>query len=117
MNADGVNIYIGHLDEIHYVFTVESRTLRFTNNSKCAQNADENSPVDNRKKCKAYKKKLHKGIQIEADEKFRKSENGNLPQSSCINSKTTRDKKNQAARKIKLDPEHVRKIEECSFRK
>lgn len=53
MNADGLNIYIGHLDEIHYVFTVESRTLRFTNNSKCAQNADENSPVDNRKKCKA----------------------------------------------------------------
>ncbi|RMX51105.1 hypothetical protein pdam_00017885 [Pocillopora damicornis] len=110
MNADGLNIYIGHLDEIHYVFTVESRTLRFTNNSKFAQNADENSPVDSRKK-------LHKGIQIEADEKFRKSENGNLPQSSCINSKTTRDKKNQAARKIKLDPEHVRKIEECSFRK
>lgn len=60
MNADGLNINIGHLDEIHYVFTVE-RTLRFTNNSKCAQNADENSPVDNRKKCKAYKKDYTRG--------------------------------------------------------
>lgn len=30
MNADGLNIYIGHLDEIHYVSTVESRTLEFT---------------------------------------------------------------------------------------
>lgn len=61
MNADGLNIYIGHLDEIQYVFTVESRTLRFTNNSKFAQNADENSPVDSRKKCKAYKKDYTRG--------------------------------------------------------
>ena len=37
MNEDGLNMYIEHLDEIHYVPTVEIRTLEFTNNNKCAQ--------------------------------------------------------------------------------
>lgn len=87
--------------------------------SKCAQNADKNNPVDHNKKRKNYIKDYMREYMKKrrADEKFRKIQNGNLLQSSCIISKTTRDKKNQAARKRKLNPEHVREIEGHSFRK
>ena len=38
-------------------------------------------------------------------------------QDSNIRSKTSRNKKHQAAKRRKLNPEHVREIEQCSFRK
>ena len=52
-----------------------------------------------------------------ADEMFKKSENGKMLQSSCINGETTGDKKHQAARKRKLIPEHFRETEQRSLRK
>lgn len=52
----GLNIYIGHIDEIHYVSTVQNKTLEITDNSKYAQNIDEHSPADNSEKRKAYKR-------------------------------------------------------------
>ncbi|KAL9951086.1 hypothetical protein ACROYT_G043682, partial [Oculina patagonica] len=115
--AHSQNIFIGHLDEIHYVSTVENRTLQLTNNSKCAQNADENNPVDNSDKaCKKDYMREHMKEKTD-DENFRKNVNGKLLQSSYIDSKTTRHKKNQAAQKRKLNPAHFREIERRSFRK
>ena len=79
-------------------------------------NPDDNNPVDNSMRHKACKRDCMRRYMKKrrAEEKYRKRENGNLLQSSCIDSKPTRDKKNQAARKRKLNPEHVREIEQCS---
>ena len=52
-----------------------------------------------------------------ADDNFRKNENQKRVQDSNIHSKTYRNKKHQAAKRRKLNPEHVREIERCSFRK
>ena len=116
MNEDGLNMYIEHLDEIRYVPTVEIRTLEFTNNNKCAQ-----IQMTTIQLITVWDLKLAKetawGDTWKREELRRKSENGNLLQRSCIDSKPTRDKKNQAARKRKLNPEHVREIEQCSSRK
>ncbi|XP_078375209.1 uncharacterized protein LOC144658622 isoform X1 [Oculina patagonica] len=71
--AHSLNIYIGHLDEIHYVSTVENRTLQLTNNSTCAQNADENNLIDNSDKAckKDYMREYMK--ERRDDENFRKN--------------------------------------------
>lgn len=46
--TDGLNIFTGHLDELHYVSTVQNSTLELpvTDKSRCAQNADENKSVN-----------------------------------------------------------------------
>jgi len=52
-----------------------------------------------------------------ADDHFRINENQKWVQGCNINSKTSRYKKHQAAKRTKLNPEHVREIEQRSFRK
>ena len=52
-----------------------------------------------------------------ADDNFRTNANQKRVQGCNINSKTSRNKKHQAAKRTKLNPEHVREIEQCSFRK
>jgi len=52
-----------------------------------------------------------------ADDNFRINENQTLVQGCNINSKTSRNKKHQAAKRRKLNPEHVREIELRSFRR
>jgi len=52
-----------------------------------------------------------------ADDNFRKNENQKRVQGSNINSKTSRNKKHQASKRRKLNPEHVREIEWLSFGK
>jgi len=44
--TNALNIYIGHLDEFHYVPIVENRTMEIRDNSKQTKNAEENNPVD-----------------------------------------------------------------------
>jgi len=44
--TNALNVYIGHLDEFHYVSTVENRTMEMRDNSKQTKNAEENKPVD-----------------------------------------------------------------------
>jgi len=52
-----------------------------------------------------------------ADDNFRINENQKRVHGSNINSKTSRNKKHQAAKRIKLNPEHVREIKQRYFRK
>ena len=52
-----------------------------------------------------------------ADDNFRISENQKRVQGCNINSKTSRNKKHQTAKRIKLNPGHIRQIEQRSFRK
>ena len=117
--TNAINIYIGHLDEFHYVSTVENRTMEMRDNSKQTNNADENKPVDDSEKRKAYKRQYMRKYMKDrrADDNFRKNENQKRVQGSNINSKTSRNKKHQAAKRRKLNPEHVREIERRSFRK
>jgi len=52
-----------------------------------------------------------------ADDNFRINENQKRVQGCNIDSKTSRNKKHQAAKRTKLNPEHIREIEQRSFRK
>jgi len=52
-----------------------------------------------------------------ADDNFRINENQKRVQGCNINSKTSRNKKHHTAKRIKLNPGHVRQIEQRSFRK
>ena len=74
--TDSLNIFIGHLDELHYVSTVQNRSLELpvTDKSKCVQNTDENKSVDVNEKRRAYKKIYMKQYMMEkrADENFQK---------------------------------------------
>ena len=49
--------------------------------------------------------------------KDRRADDNFRMQGSNINSKTSRNKKHQASKRRKLNPEHVREIEQRSFRK
>jgi len=83
------------------------------------RNANENKPVNNSEKCKAYRRKYMREYVKDrrADDNFRINENQKRVQGCNINSKTSRNKKHQAAKRTKLNPEHVREIEQRSFRK
>ena len=80
--TDGLNIYIGHLDELHYVSTVQNSSLELpvTDKSKCTQNADESKSVDNNETHKAYKKDYVRQYMMErrADENFLKKREGEI---------------------------------------
>ena len=52
-----------------------------------------------------------------ADDNFRIYENQKRVQGCNINGETSRNKKHQAAKRTKLNPEHIREIEQRSFRK
>jgi len=117
--TNALNIYTGHLDEFHYVSIVENRTMEIRNNSKQTKNAEENKRVDDGEKRKAYRRKYMREYKKDrrADDNFRINENQTRVQGCNINSKTSRNKKHQAAKRRKLNPEHVRETEQCSFRK
>ena len=129
--TDGLNIYIGHSDERHYVSTVPNRTLELsvTDRNKCAQNEYQNKSVDNNEKRKAYKKNYMRQYMMErrADENYRKKEKEKLVQRSLINSETKRKAKNpehmkeinkNSVRKRKAEnPQHVREINKKAVRK
>ena len=93
--------------------------MEMRDNSKQTKNANENKPVDNSEKRKAYRRKYMTEYMKDriADDNFRINENQNGVQGCNINSKTYRNKKHQAAKRTKLNPEHVREIEHRSFRK
>jgi len=82
------------------------------------RNANENKPVNNSEKCKAYRRKYMIEYMKDrgADDKFRINENQKRVQGCNIKSKTSRNKKHQAAKRTKLNPEHVREIEQRSLR-
>jgi len=71
------------------------------------------------KKRKAYRRKYMRENMKDrrADDKFRINENQTRVQGCNINSKASRNRKHQAAKRRKLNPEHVREIEQRSFRK
>ena len=79
--TDSLNIFIGHLDELHYVSTVQNRSLELpvTDKNKCAQNTDENKSVDDNEKLKAYNKNYMGQYMKERrdDENFRKKRKKN----------------------------------------
>jgi len=57
--TNALNIYIGHLDDFHCVsiMIVENRTMEVRDNSKQTKKAEENKPVDDSEKRKAYRRK------------------------------------------------------------
>ena len=93
--------------------------MQIRDNSKQKNNADEDKPVDDSEKHKACRRKYMREYMKDrrADDNFRKNENQKQVQDSNIRSKTSRNKKHQAAKRRKLNPEHVREIERCSFQK
>ena len=88
-------------------------------NSKQTKYADENKPVDDSEKRKAYRRQYTREYMKDrrADDNFRKNENQKPVQGSNVNRKTSTKKKHQAVKRRKLNPEHVREIEWRSFRK
>jgi len=92
--------------------------MKIRDNSKETKNADENKPVDNSEKRKAYRRKYMTEYMKDrrADDNFRINENQKRVQGCNINGETSRNKKHQAAKRTKLNPEHVREIEQRSFR-
>jgi len=74
--TNALNIYIGRLDEFHYVSIVENRTMEMRDNSKQTKNANENKPVDNSEKRKAYRRKYMTEYMKDrrADDNFRINE-------------------------------------------
>jgi len=76
--TNALNIYIGYLDEFHYVVSiVENRTMEIRDNSKQTKNANKNKPVDNSEKRKAYRRKYMREYMKDrtADDNFRINEN------------------------------------------
>ena len=110
--TNALNINIGHLDEFHYVAIVENRTMEIRDNSKQTKNAVENKPVDDSEKRKAYRRKYMKEYMKDkrADYNFRINQNQTRVEGCNINSKTSRNKRHQAAKRRKLNPEHVLKL-------
>jgi len=87
--TNALNIYIGYLDEFHYVFIVENRTMEIRDNSKQTKNADENKPVDNSETRKAYRRKYTREYMKDrrADDNFRINGYQKRLQGCNINSK------------------------------
>ena len=116
--TDSINIYIGHLDEIHYVSTLQNQSLQSTNNSNRAQNANanENKSVDNNENCEAYKRGYMRQYMKKrrADEKEKRIET----KRNAKNSEHMMEINKTVVRKSKADnPEHVREINKKAVRK
>ena len=73
------------------------------------RNANENKPVNNSEKRKAYRRKYMREYMKDrrADDYFRINENQKRVQGCNINSKTSGNKKNQAAKRTKLNLEKL----------
>ena len=107
MTSECTNIYIGHIDETHYVSTVEKSTISSEhqqNNMKYGETLVENSLTDKNEKHRAYESKYMKEYMKKrrADIEFRKRENKNAQQ-RYNNIEMIREEKNQSCYKKEIE--------------
>ena len=117
MTSQCTKIYIAHIGETHYMSTVENNSSDLPKSKRRGQGQTliEEKLIDEKEKCRAYKKEYMK--KKRADAEYRKKENIYSKQ-RYNNIETIKEKKKKAGTKRKMTSlEHVREIDKQSKRK